>query len=235
MKLLKVTLICLLVCLSASPTQKKRSSRPGRMQQATQPVKPPPPVPLPQEPEIIRPPEKKLSIEEISNLRAVMETSLGNIVLDFYPEAAPEHVRQFVWLSQVGYFDGMSFSRILPKLLIQSGNYASWQEDNPNLKKRFDIPKLKAEYSPAARHDRGALSMARPNDDPDGGTCHFFICATRIPALDDKYTVFGYVSEGIEVVEKIAEQPVDGDKPLNRIEIKRVSIVQKASNDPSNR
>lgn len=229
-------LLAIQICCAMALAQRQRPQRPPvakqpASQKAPEPKTPEPKAPEPPpQPEIITPPETKLSLEEMKRLRAVMETSMGNIVLEFYPDVAPEHVRQFVWLARAGYFDGMSISRILPRFIIQSGNFASWEESNPNQKKRFEIPKLKAEYSPSARHDRGALSMARPNGEPDGGTCHFFICAARAPSLDDQYSVFGYVIEGMEVVDQIAAQPVEGDKPVNRIEVKRISIVEKPEN-----
>lgn len=199
----------------------------------TEPAKPP-------EPEIIRPPENQLSVEEMEKLVAVIETSAGDITLEFYPKVAPNHVKQFIWLAQNGYFDGMSVSRVIPKFIIQSGNPGSWEETNPNKKKRFDIPKLKAEYDPNVKHVRGVLSLARPTGDPDGGTNHFFICAQKASDLDGKYSIFGNVIKGLEIVDKISAVAVEkatpeaqaADKPIDRIEVQHIKIIEKEIEKP---
>jgi peptidyl-prolyl cis-trans isomerase B (cyclophilin B) len=213
--------------------QRKGKPRPKQPVPAAQPENPPepqrPPEPPP-EPEPIRPPATPLSVEQMQKMLAVIETSMGDITIEFYPQAAPNHVRQFIWLAESGYFNGMAISRIIPKFIIQSGNPASWEESNTNQKKRFDIPKLKAEYDPNIKHDRGAVSMARPNDEPDGGTSHFFICALKASSLDNQYSVFGRVVNGLDVVDNIAASAIaEGtqDKPRDRIEIKRVAIKEK--------
>jgi peptidyl-prolyl cis-trans isomerase B (cyclophilin B) len=184
----------------------------------------------PPEPEMIKPPATPLSVEQMQKMLAVIETSMGDITIEFYPQAAPNHVRQFIWLAQSGYFDGMSISRIIPKFIIQSGNPASWEESNPNQKRRFDIPMLKAEYDPNIKHERGAVSLARPNGEPDGGTTHFFICALKASSLDGQYSVFGHVINGLDIVDKIAaSQIAEGtqDKPQDRIEVRRIVIKER--------
>src|SRR5262249_45049331 len=123
-----------------------------------------------------------------------------------------------------------SISRIIPKYIIQSGNPASWEESNTNQKLRFDIPMLKAEYDPNIKHERGAVSLARPNGEPDGGTTHFFICALKFSSLDGQYSVFGNVINGLDIVDKIAAMPIaEGtqDKPKDRIEVKHIVIKER--------
>ena len=187
------------------------------------PVKPP-------EPETIRPPETLLSVEEMEKLVAIVELDENKeFTLAFYPKSAPNHVRQFIWLARVGYFNGMSISRVIPKYIVQSGNPGSWEENNPNLKKRFDIPKLKAEYDQALKHEKGSLSMARPNGEPDAGTSHFFICTERFPSLDNQYSIFGQVVSGMEIVNQLSLLPIaEGttDKPAQRVAIKQILIKE---------
>src|SRR6185436_12426587 len=140
-KILKfLCVLCVFVVLIFAPdTMAQRKPRPKPAQPAAQPEKAPEPEPPPPpEPEMIKPPATLLSVEQMQKMIAVIETAMGDITIEFYPQAAPNHVRQFVWLAQSGYFDGMSISRIIPKFIIQSGNPASWEEANLNQKRRFD-------------------------------------------------------------------------------------------------
>lgn len=218
-----IALVIMLVSIMTSPSEAIQRKRP--------PVKPTPTKPTPPPmPEIIKPPEIPLTVEAMAQKQMVIETSMGNITLEFYPQIAPNHVRQFIWLIEQGYFDGMSVSRVIPKFIIQSGNPASWADDNPIKKKRFEIPKLKAEYDVNTKHERGSLSMARPNGEPDGGTSHFFICTAKAASLDGQYTIFGHVVAGLEVIDSISAVPIEkdtADKPAERIEIKHITIKEK--------
>lgn len=222
-----VLILLLLFCSEASAQKVRKPSNPPPPV-VVEPTKPLPPP----KPEKVVPPEVALSVEEMRTLQAVIETSMGRIVFDFYADAAPNHVRQFVWLARVGYFDGMSVSRVIPKFIVQSGNFASWEETNPNRKKIFEIPKLKAEYDPNIKHERGAVSLARPNGEPDGGTCHFFICTQKASSLDGQYTVFGKVIEGLDILDIIAAVPIEEgtqDKPKERIEVRQVLIRERVT------
>ncbi len=156
---------------------------------------------------------------------AVIETKFGNIELRFFPEVAPNHVKNFIELAKKGFYDGTTFHRVIPGFMIQGGDPNS---KNPDRSKHgFGGPgyTLKAEFNEKP-HKRGTLSMAR-SQDPDSAGSQFFICAANSPFLDGKYTVFGEVSSGMDVADKIVSQPRDRtDNPLERIEIK-VKIVEK--------
>lgn len=240
------SLLIITFLFSSFALGQKRKPKPNTAPTAptkVEPTKPPEPV-KPPEPEIIRSPETQLSVEEMEKLVAVIETSMGDITLEFYPKVAPNHVKQFIWLAKNNYFDGMSVSRVIPKFIIQSGNPGSWEEANPNKKKRFEIPKLKAEYDPNVKHVRGVLSLARPTGDPDGGTTHFFICTQKASDLDGKYSIFGNVIKGLEIVDQIAAVQVEkatpeaqaADKPIDRIEVKHIKIkeIEKPVENESN-
>lgn len=220
-----------LACSYPTLAQKRK---PVTKPKTTKTTPTPSPTPTkPPEPETIRPPETLLSVEEMEKLVAVVELGEDKeITLAFYPRSAPNHVRQFIWLARVGYFNGMSISRVIPKYIVQSGNPGSWEENNPNLKKRFDIPKLKAEYDQTLKHEKGTLSMARPNGEPDGGTSHFFICNERFPSLDNQYSIFGHVVSGMEIVNQLSLLPIaEGttDKPAERVAIKQILIKETAA------
>lgn len=230
-----LSFLVITLLFSTSTLAQKRKPKTGNPKSEpakTEPAKPPEPV-KPPEPEIVRPPESLLAVEEMEKLVAVIETSMGDIILEFYPKVAPNHVRQFVWLAKNAYFDGMSVSRVIPKFIIQSGNPGSWDETNPNKKKRFEIPKLKAEYDPNVKHVRGVLSLARPSGDPDGGTTHFFICTQKATSLDGQYSIFGNVIKGLEIIDQIAAVAVEPpDKPIDRIEVKHIKIKEKEIEKP---
>lgn len=161
----------------------------------------------------------------MSETNAVIETKFGNIELRFFPEAAPNHMKNFIELAEKGFYDGTTFHRVIPGFMIQGGDPNS--KDPDRSKHGYGGPgyTLKAEFTEKP-HKRGTLSMAR-SQDPDSAGSQFFICAANAPRLDGKYTVFGEVTSGMDVADKIISQPRDRtDNPLERIEIK-VKIMEK--------
>jgi peptidyl-prolyl cis-trans isomerase B (cyclophilin B) len=161
--------------------------------------------------------------EALAQYRAVLETSFGDITISFTPGKAPTHVRNFLRLAQAGVYDGMSFHRVVKGFVIQSGHIPSRQPPLIETQQRY-VRTLKAEFNDQI-HDLGTLSMARL-DDPDSGSASFFIVTARTQALDGKYTVFGKVESGLDVVQKIEAVAVNGDAPLERVELRRVRVVR---------
>ncbi|QUV81492.1 peptidylprolyl isomerase [Chloracidobacterium sp. D] len=194
--------------------------RPAARPAPTRPTVPPEPAaPKPSRAE-------KLSVEELKQVRAVIESSAGNIVLEFFPEVAPNHVRNFLRLAEQGFYDRTEFNRIAKDFVIQGGDPARWPADSPNRRLRFDTSPLKAEFNETP-HDKGILSMAHGSN-PDSATTHYFICLRRLESLDGKYTVFGRVIEGLDVVDKIAETPIEpgtADKPAERVEVRTIRVI----------
>ena len=155
---------------------------------------------------------------------AVIHTKLGDIKLAFYPDLAPNHVESFITLSKKGFFDGTTFHRVVPGFVIQGGDPNT--KDSNRARHGMGGPgyQIKAEFSDKP-HNRGTLSMAR-SADPDSAGSQFFICVAVTSFLDGKYTVFGEVTSGMDVVDKIVAQPRDPrDNPLERIEM-RVEIIE---------
>jgi peptidyl-prolyl cis-trans isomerase B (cyclophilin B) len=160
--------------------------------------------------------------EELSQYRAVIETSMGNITIELLADRAPEHVRALLRLASSGVYDGTALHRVVPGFVIQGGFLATRQE--PLDEKQFAyVRELQPEFNPTP-HDRGILSMAH-GDDPASATSSFFIVLAPAPALDNLYTVFGRVVEGLEVVQQIEAAPVDGEEPTTRIEVTTVRVV----------
>jgi peptidyl-prolyl cis-trans isomerase B (cyclophilin B) len=161
------------------------------------------------------------SATELSGYRAVLETSVGDITLQFRPDKAPMHVRNFLRLASAGVYDGMSWHRVVKGFVIQSGHVPTRSAPLSESQRKL-VRNLKAEFNDQV-HDRGTLSMARL-DDPDSANTSFFIVTARSTLLDGKYTVFGQVVGGLEVVEKIEAVAVNGETPIGRVELRRVRL-----------
>ncbi len=159
---------------------------------------------------------------ELAKYRAILETSLGSITLEFFPDLAPNHVRNFLRLAQAGFYDGTAFHRIVPDFVMQGGLLSTRQPPLPEFRMSDLVRKIKAEFNDT-RHVKGVLSMAR-SDDPNSAETSFFICLGDAASLDHEYTAFGKVVEGMDVVDKFQKVPVDGETPRERIELKKVTI-----------
>ena len=163
------------------------------------------------------------SIEELARYRAVLETSMGEITLAFSPDKAPNHVRNFLRLAQAGLYDGMSFHRVVKGFVIQSGHLPT-RGPLSEVQQKY-VRNMKAEFSDVI-HDKGTLSMARLAD-PDSASTSFFIVTARAQALDGKYSAFGKVESGLDVVEKIEALALNGEEPQQRVELRKVTLVKK--------
>jgi peptidyl-prolyl cis-trans isomerase B (cyclophilin B) len=171
---------------------------------------------------------KKFTPEEMkkmSETKAIIETKFGNIELTFFPEVAPNHVKNFIDLSKKGFYDGSTFHRVIPGFMIQGGDPNSKNPDRSTHGMGGPGHALKAEFNDKP-HKRGRLSMARAAH-PDSAGSQFFICVADASFLDKQYTVFGEVASGMEVADKIVAQQRDRtDNPLDRIEMK-LKILEK--------
>ena len=170
--------------------------------------------------------EKPMSNYE--NKIAEVYTTAGQINIRFFPDVAPGHVRNFIDLSEQGFFTNTKFHRVIPGFVIQggdpntiSGNPATWGTGgSPN--------RLKAEFN-SIPHKRGILSMARSGH-PDSASSQFFICVADVPSLDNQYTVFGEVTQGMDVVDTIVNAPTIGERPKDPVAITKV-VVRDAKTD----
>ena len=160
-------------------------------------------------------------VEDLARYRAILETSMGEITVSFTPDKAPNHVRNFLRLAQSGVYDGMGFHRVVKGFVIQSGHLPTRKEPLGERQQSYIRP-LQAEFNDQI-HELGTLSMAR-TEDPNSATSSFFLVTARAQALDGKYTVFGKVERGIEVVQKIEAVPVNGEAPVDRVELVRVRV-----------
>ena len=159
---------------------------------------------------------------EMAKQRVLLETSVGDITLELFPDRAPTHVRQFLRLAASGVYDGTSFHRVVPGFVIQGGYLATRKEPLDERQQSY-VRTLEPEFN-ATVHERGIVSMAR-GAEAASATASFFIVLAPAPSLDGKYTVFGRVLSGLDVVEKIEGVMRDGETPTTRIELSRARVV----------
>lgn len=159
-----------------------------------------------------------MAVSPQSNPKVLMETEHGNIELELWPDVAPKTVENFTALIAKGFYDGLSFHRIIPGFMIQGGCPHGTGTGGPG-------HTVKAEFN-ARKHARGVISMARSSD-PDSAGSQFFIVHQASPHLDGQYTAFGQVIVGIEVVDKIAAVPLANPRagsPVKAPKIVRMSV-----------
>jgi peptidyl-prolyl cis-trans isomerase B (cyclophilin B) len=173
--------------------------------------------------------EEKTSVNK-SNEVAVIKTSEGEMVVEFWPEVAPSTVENFKKLARSGFYDGTAFHRIVKGFMIQGGDPLT---KDPAKESRYGTGdpgyKIKAEFNNRS-HERGVLSMARSSD-PDSAGSQFFICLANVSRLDNQYTTFGKLIKGDDVLGKIGDTEVtmsgsgERSKPTKRITVESIKIV----------
>jgi len=161
---------------------------------------------------------------------AVIKTTAGEMTVEFWPDVAPNTVENFKKLAKQGFYNGTAFHRIMKGFMIQGGdpltrdakNEEKWGTGDPGYK-------IKAEFNDK-HHERGVLSMARSSD-PDSAGSQFFICLGDAGFLDHKYTAFGMVIKGDDVLGKIGDTEVtpnahgEPSKPATRVGIESVKLI----------
>lgn len=157
--------------------------------------------------------------------KATIETRFGKIVFELLPDIAPETVRNFAKLAQSGFYDGTLFHRVIPGFMIQGGDPNTKQPDKSRWGMGGPGYTIKAEFN-SRSHLRGIVSMARAMD-PDSAGSQFFIVTTDSGFLDRQYTVFGEVTEGMDVADKIVNLPRNkNDCPLEDAKMNRVTLSE---------
>ncbi|HVT44959.1 MAG TPA: peptidylprolyl isomerase [Thermoanaerobaculia bacterium] len=160
--------------------------------------------------------------------RLVLTTVTGEMTFRLLQTIAPRTVEQFSALVRAGIYDDLLFTRIEPGFVAQVQRAEA--RDRPlSAEQRSLIRKLALESSPAVRHHRGALAMAREDDDPDSAETSFYIVLGDAPHLDGKYTLFGVLESGLAAIEEMERVPLqDGKTPLVRVRIVRAEVLERA-------
>ncbi len=156
--------------------------------------------------------------------KAIISTRHGDITLEFLPEIAPNHVKNFLELAKSGFYDKTLFHRVIPDFMIQGGDPNSKNADKRMHGTGGSGKNIKAEFSKTP-HVRGTLSAAR-SANPDSASSQFFIVVADSSHLDNQYTAFGKVISGLEVVDAIvAEESDHNDNPLEGVAM-TVKVVE---------
>jgi peptidyl-prolyl cis-trans isomerase B (cyclophilin B) len=168
------------------------------------------------------PPFSTEPIDALAKVTAVLETSAGTITIGFTPDKAPEHVRNFLRLAALGAYDDTAFHRVVKGFVIQGGMMTTRRTPLSERQERH-VHMLKAEFNDQL-HDLGVVSMARQAE-PDTASTSFFIVTARAQSLDRRYTVFGKVLDGLDVVKAIEAVAVNGEAPVEPVLLRRVRVV----------
>src|SRR3954469_18094064 len=148
---------------------------------------------------------------------ATIETTEGTMTVEFWPDVAPNHVKNFIELAKSGFYNGLIFHRVIPEFMIQGGcpQGTGTGGSGKNVKAEFN-------RRPDRKHVRGVLSMAR-SQNPDSASSQFFVMHQDSTHLDGQYSAFGVVTSGIETVDKIVSVPTGAnDRPKNPPKIVKI-------------
>ena len=163
-----------------------------------------------------------------AGITARVETASGSFVIRLRPDLAPRHVAHFLKVARGRGYDGTTFHRIVPRGIIQGGDPLSKDPTKKALYGTGGLGLLKAEFSAAPMARGTVAAVLRPSSRDSGGN-QFFICLSDQPSLTGKFTVFGEVESGLDVVDAIGATPVEGDRPTKRVVIEKVVIEEAAA------
>lgn len=151
-----------------------------------------------------------------------LKTTLGNIKIKMEPDWAPNHVRNFLKLVSTGWYNGTAFHRLIKGFVVQGGMGGTRTGGAAHPADRW-VHNLKGEFRDDVKHDRGIVSMARA-EDPDSASTSFFLMLGPAPHLDGKYSAFGRVVEGMDVLDAFEKEEVNGETPVRRLELIEATI-----------
>ena len=161
-------------------------------------------------------------VEKLAAQCVTLDTELGAIEIAMMPEVAPESVRNFLNLSATGALDTTTFSRVVKGFVIQGGNLQTSEKWSAELAHRMSR-KLPDEPG-IVKHVRGIVSMARP-EEANSATTHFFILVGSGQHLDGKFSAFGTVTKGMEIVDAINQAPAENEKPEKPVKINHAIVA----------
>ena len=163
----------------------------------------------------------EMNIDFSNKYTAVIKTSMGDMSIEFFTEDAPMTVNNFINLSRDGYYDNVIFHRVISGFMIQGGDPSGTGHGEMG---KYPGYKFEDELNNQRSYDKGILAMA--NAGPDTNGSQFFIMHVNYP-LPYQYTIFGFVTDGLEVIDKIASvETGDGDKPVNDVVIETVEVKE---------
>lgn len=171
--------------------------------------------------------EARADAASAGNERVVVRTSMGDVVLVLFPEIAPRHVAQFLALARAGAYDTVPFHRIVPGMVVQLAEHHN-RRAPLNAAQRDLMKRLPLEIS-SLRHRRGILSMAHDDLDPHSAISSFSVLIADAPHLDGRYTIFGRVEKGMDVIDAIARlKSPESEEPAIRVQVERTLVLEGA-------
>ncbi|MCB9883400.1 MAG: peptidylprolyl isomerase [Planctomycetes bacterium] len=160
-----------------------------------------------------------MDASELANIHVKLVTNMGEMEIEFYPDKAPTHVRNFIALSLSKFYEGKVFHRVIKGFMIQGGCPQGTGTGSHGSPMQLEISDLK--------HDRGVLSMARTNV-PNSATCQFFIMHQKYPSLDGQYSAFGKLVDGYDTLDKIATTSTGPqDRPREEMKMQEVIVLKR--------
>ena len=163
----------------------------------------------------------EMNIDISKKYTAVIKTSMGDMSIEFFTEDAPMTVNNFINLSRDGYYDNVIFHRVISGFMIQGGDPSGTGHGEMG---KYPGYKFEDELNNQRSYDKGILAMA--NAGPDTNGSQFFIMHVDYP-LPYQYTIFGFVTEGLDVIDNIASvETGDGDKPINDVVIETIEVKE---------
>src|SRR5215204_5936662 len=169
-------------------------------------------------------PFEKADVKTMAAQCVTIDSEAGLIEVELFPESAPESVRNFLNITAMGFYDGTSFSRVVPGFVVQGGNM--WSREGGKVLRSMGERALRTIPDEPSKilHERGIVSMARP-DEPNKATTDFFILVKDSPFLDGKFAAFGRVTKGMEVVDAINKMPVVDEKPDKPVRVRKMTTA----------
>ena len=149
-----------------------------------------------------------------------LDTSMGRILIDMWPDVAPGHCKNILGLARLGFYDDLTFHRIVKGFVIQGGCPQGTGTGGPGYT-------IAAEFN-SRKHEPGVLSMARTSD-PNSAGSQFFLCLEKVPYLDNQYTAFGQTADqaSLDVVKAIGQvRTAAGDRPVDDVVIKKAEVIE---------
>jgi len=176
-------------------------------------------------------PYDKADVKAMAAKCVSLDTEVGVIDIELFPEGAPESVRNFLNLVATGFFNTTTFSRVVPRFVIQGGH--AWSREGGVSNQLAARARRNVVDEPnKILHERGIVSMAR-TDEPNSATTNFFILVDKAAYLDNKFAAFGRVTRGMDVVDTINRAPVKEEKPEKPVRVKKASVVACLSDPPA--
>lgn len=168
-------------------------------------------------------PFDKATVSEMAAQCVSLDTESGLILIELFPESAPESVRSFLNLAATGMFDTTTFSRVVPNFVIQGGDLYT-REGEVNYETGMRARKIVPDEPNKILHERGIVSLAR-GEEPNTASTHFFILVAESPSLDNLFSAFGKVKTGMDTVDAINKAPVKEEKPDKAVRIKKATVA----------